>query len=150
MNLLNNKVAVITGASRGIGKGIAKKFALNGASIAFTFVSSEQKAKEFENELKNLGVNAKGYKSNAGDFNDAQSLIDHIIKDFGQIDILINNAGITKDGLLMRMSEENWDDIMEINLKSVFNLTKASLRTFLKQKSGSIINMIALLMFLKI
>ena len=141
MNLLNNKVAVITGASRGIGKGIAKKFALNGASIAFTFVSSEQKAKEFENELKNLGVNAKGYKSNAGDFNDAQSLIDHIIKDFGQIDILINNAGITKDGLLMRMSEENWDDIMEINLKSVFNLTKASLRTFLKQKSGSIINM---------
>tara|TARA_B100001287_G_scaffold181434_1_gene152974 strand:+ start:1001 stop:1747 length:747 start_codon:yes stop_codon:yes gene_type:complete len=141
MNLLNNKVAVITGASRGIGKGIAKKFALNGASIAFTFVSSEQKAKEFENELKNLGVNAKGYKSNAGDFNDAQSLIDQIIKDFGQIDILINNAGITKDGLLMRMSEENWDDIMEINLKSVFNLTKASLRTFLKQKSGSIINM---------
>jgi len=141
MNLLNNKVAVITGASRGIGKGIAKKFALNGASIAFTFVSSEQKAKEFENELKNLGINAKGYKSNAGDFNDAQSLIDQIIKDFGQIDILINNAGITKDGLLMRMSEENWDDIMEINLKSVFNLTKASLRTFLKQKSGSIINM---------
>jgi len=141
MNLLNNKVAIITGATRGIGKGIARKFAEQGASIAFTYVSSEEKAKVVENELSELGVKVKGYKSNAGDFNAAQQLIDDIVSDFGQIDVLINNAGITKDGLLMRMSEENWDDVMDINLKSVFNLTKASLRTFLKQKSGSIINM---------
>tara|TARA_Y100000385_G_scaffold104626_1_gene108360 strand:+ start:799 stop:1545 length:747 start_codon:yes stop_codon:yes gene_type:complete len=141
MKLLQNKVAVITGATRGIGKGIAQKFADQGASIAFTYVSSEQKAKSLEDELIKMGVNAKGYQSNAGDFAAAQNLIDDIVKDFGQIDILINNAGITKDGLLMRMSEEHWDDVMDINLKSVFNLTKASLRTFLKQKSGSIINM---------
>ena len=141
MKLLQGKVAVITGATRGIGKGIAEKFAKEGASIAFTFVSSEEKAKVLENELFQSGIKAKGYRSNAGDFNAAQDLIDSIVSDFGQIDILINNAGITKDGLLMRMSEENWDDVMDINLKSVFNLTKASLRTFLKQKSGSIINM---------
>ena len=141
MNLLNNKVAIITGATRGIGKGIARKFAEQGASIAFTYVSSEEKAKVVETELSELGVKVKGYKSNAGDFIAAQQLIDDIVSDFGQIDVLINNAGITKDGLLMRMSEENWDDVMDINLKSVFNLTKASLRTFLKQKSGSIINM---------
>ena len=141
MKLLQGKVAVITGATRGIGKGIAEKFAKEGASIAFTFVSSEEKAKVLENELSQNGIKAKGYRSNAGDFNAAQDLIDSIVSDFGQIDILINNAGITKDGLLMRMSEENWDDVMDINLKSVFNLTKASLRTFLKQKSGSIINM---------
>jgi 3-oxoacyl-[acyl-carrier protein] reductase len=134
MKLLENKVAVITGATRGIGKGIAQKFAEQGASIAFTFVSSEQKAKALEDELSQMGIKAKGYKSNAGDFNAAQELIDGIVNDFGQIDVLINNAGITKDGLLMRMSEENWDDVMDINLKSVFNLTKASLRTFLKQK----------------
>ncbi len=141
MKLLQGKVAVITGATRGIGKGIAEKFAKEGASIAFTFVSSEEKAKVLENELSQNGIKAKSYRSNAGDFNAAQDLIDSIVSDFGQIDILINNAGITKDGLLMRMSEENWDDVMDINLKSVFNLTKASLRTFLKQKSGSIINM---------
>jgi 3-oxoacyl-[acyl-carrier protein] reductase len=141
MKLLEGKVAVITGATRGIGKGIAEKFAKEGASIAFTFVSSEEKAKILESELSQSGIRAKGYRSNAGDFNAAQDLIDSIVSDFGQIDILINNAGITKDGLLMRMSEENWDDVMDINLKSVFNLTKASLRTFLKQKSGSIINM---------
>jgi 3-oxoacyl-[acyl-carrier protein] reductase len=141
MKLLENKVAVITGATRGIGKGIAQKFADQGASVAFTYVSSEEKANALETKLSQMGVKAKGYKSNAGDFTAAQDLIDTIVKDFGQIDILINNAGITKDGLLMRMSEENWDDVMDINLKSVFNLTKASLRTFLKQKSGSIINM---------
>ena len=141
MKLLQDKVAVITGATRGIGKGIAEKFAKEGASIAFTFVSSEEMAKVLENELSQNGIKAKGYRSNAGDFNAAQDLIDSIVSDFGQIDILINNAGITKDGLLMRMSEENWDDVININLKSVFNLTKASLRTFLKQKSGSIINM---------
>ena len=141
MKLLENKVAIITGATRGIGKGIAQKFAEQGASIAFTYVSSEDKANALEAELSEMGVKAKGYKSNAGDFNAAQELINAIVSDFSKIDILINNAGITKDGLLMRMSEENWDDVMDINLKSVFNLTKASLRTFLKQKSGSIINM---------
>ena len=141
MKLLENKVAIITGATRGIGKGIVQKFAEQGASIAFTYVSSEDKANALEAELSEMGVKAKGYKSNAGDFNAAQELINAIVSDFSKIDILINNAGITKDGLLMRMSEENWDDVMDINLKSVFNMTKASLRTFLKQKSGSIINM---------
>jgi len=141
MKLLENKVTLITGATRGIGKGIARKFAKQGSSVAFTYVSSEEKALTLSKELKEMGVNAKGYKSNAGKFNEAQDLIDQILTDFGQLDVLINNAGITKDGLLMRMSEENWDDVIDINLKSVFNLTKASLRNFLKQKSGSIINM---------
>ncbi len=141
MKLLENQVTLITGATRGIGKGIARKFAEQGSSVAFTYVSSEEKALILCKELKEMGVNAKGYKSNAGKFNEAQDLIDQILTDFGQIDVLINNAGITKDGLLMRMSEENWDDVIDINLKSVFNLTKASLRNFLKQKSGSIINM---------
>ena len=137
MKLLENKVTLITGATRGIGKGIARKFAEQGSSVAFTYVSSEEKALTLCKELKEMGVNAKGYKSNAGKFNEAQDLIDQILTDFGQLDVLINNAGITKDGLLMRMSEENWDDVIDINLKSVFNLTKASLRNFLKQKSGS-------------
>ena len=141
MKLLENKVTLITGATRGIGKGIARKFAEQASSVAFTYVSSEEKALTLCKELKEMGVNAKGYKSNAGKFNEAQDLIDQILTDFGQLDVLINNAGITKDGLLMRMSEENWDDVIDINLKSVFNLTKASLRNFLKQKSGSIINM---------
>ena len=141
MKLLKDKVAIITGATRGIGKGIALKFAKEGASIAFTYVSSEDKAKELEKELATFNISAKGYKSNAGDHESAQELINQILDDFGKIDILINNAGITKDGLLMRMTEDNWDDVMDINLKSVFNMTKASLRTFLKQKSGSIINM---------
>ena len=141
MKLLENQVTLITGATRGIGKGIARKFAEQVSSVAFTYVSSEEKALTLCKELKEMGVNAKGYKSNAGKFNEAQDLIDQILTDFGQLDVLINNAGITKDGLLMRMSEENWDDVIDINLKSVFNLTKASLRNFLKQKSGSIINM---------
>ena len=141
MKLLENKVTLITGATRGIGKGIAMKFAQQGSSVAFTYVSSESKAVELEVELKKFGVEAKGYKSNAGNFQEAQELVDAITGDFGQLDVLINNAGITKDGLLMRMSEDNWDDVIDINLKSVFNLTKASLRNFLKQKNGSIINM---------
>lgn len=141
MKLLNNKVAIITGATRGIGKGIALKFAEQGANIAFTYVSSDEKARELETELQSYNIKAKGFKSNAGNYEDAQSLVQSIVEDFGQIDVLINNAGITKDGLLMRMSEEDWDTIMEINLKSVFNMTKASLRTFLKQRNGSIINM---------
>ena len=141
MNLLKGKVAVITGATRGIGKGIAIKFAKEGADVAFTYVSSEEKAKALEKELMAFNVKAVGYKSNAGKFEEAQSLIDKIVEEFGQIDVLINNAGITKDGLLMRMGEDDWDAVMETNLKSVFNMTKASLRTFLKQRSGSIINM---------
>jgi 3-oxoacyl-[acyl-carrier protein] reductase len=141
MKLLEGKVAVITGATRGIGKGIALKFAEQGANIAFTYVSSPEKAKEVEKQLMEHGVKAVGYQSNAGDFNQAQELVDSIVGEFGQIDVLINNAGITRDGLLMRMSEQDWDDIMAVNLKSVFNMTKASLRTFLKQRNGSIINM---------
>jgi 3-oxoacyl-[acyl-carrier protein] reductase len=141
MKLLEGKVVVITGATRGIGKGIALEFAKQGANIAFTYVSSAEKAKEVENQLKEHKVKAIGYQSNAGDFNEAQALVEKIVTEFGQIDVLINNAGITRDGLLMRMSEQDWDDIIAINLKSVFNMTKASLRTFLKQRKGSIINM---------
>ena len=141
MNLLKGKVAIITGASRGIGKGIALKFAEQGADIAFTYVSSEEKAKALEKELTGFNIKAKGYKSNAGNFEEAQTLVESIVEEFGQIDVLINNAGITKDGLLMRMGEDDWDAVMETNLKSVFNMTKASLRTFLKQRNGSIINM---------
>ena len=114
MKLLENKVTLITGATRGIGKGIARKFAEQGSSVAFTYVSSEEKALTLCKELKEMGVNAKGYKSNAGKFNEAQDLIDQILTDFGQLDVLINNAGITKDGLLMRMSEENWLSLIHI------------------------------------
>lgn len=140
--MLKGKTALITGASRGIGKGIAEAFAKNGANIAFTFASSVEKAKQFEEELnKNYGIKAKGYQSDASNFDAAHSLADQVIADFGTIDILINNAGITKDNLLMRMTEEQWDDVMNINLKSAFNLSKACLKTFLKNRSGSIINM---------
>jgi 3-oxoacyl-[acyl-carrier protein] reductase len=140
--MLKGKTALITGASRGIGKGIAEKFAQNGANIAFTFASSVEKARAFEAELtEKYGVKAKGYQSDASDFNAAQTLADQVVADFGNIDILINNAGITKDTLLMRMSEEQWDDVINTNLKSTFNLTKACLKTFLKNKAGSIINM---------
>ena len=141
MKLLEGKVALITGATRGIGKGVALKFAAEGANIAFTYVSSEETAKQVESELLALGVKAKGYKSNAAEMDAAVELVDNVLNDFGTVDVLVNNAGITKDGLLMRMSEEQWDDVMNINVKSVFNMTKALLRTFLKQKSGSIINM---------
>jgi 3-oxoacyl-[acyl-carrier protein] reductase len=140
--MLKGKTALITGASRGIGKGIAEKFAQNGANIAFTFASSVEKARAFEVELsEKYGVKAKGYQSDASDFNAAQTLADQVVADFGNIDVLINNAGITKDTLLMRMSEEQWDDVINTNLKSTFNLTKACLKTFLKNKAGSIINM---------
>ena len=142
MKLLENKTAIITGASRGIGKGIAEKYAEQGCNIAFSFASSVDKAKALEEELSSkYGVKVKGFQSNAADFDSSQKLVDDIVAEFGRIDILINNAGITRDNLLMRMSEEQWDEVMNVNLKSVFNLTKASLRTFLKQKSGSIINM---------
>ena len=142
MKLLEKKTAVITGASRGIGKGIAEKYASEGCNIAFSYASSIEKANALEKELSTTyGVKVKGFQSNAADFESSQKFIDDVVAEFGQIDILINNAGITRDNLLMRMSEEQWDEVMNVNLKSVFNLTKASLRTFLKQKNGSIINM---------
>ncbi len=141
MKLLEGKVAIITGASRGIGKGIAEVFADQGATIAFTYASSDEKARAFEAELAAKGVKAKGYKSDASDFNAAQTLVDEVVAEFGTVDILVNNAGITRDTLLMRMSEEQWDEVIRVNLKSVFNLSKAVIKPMLKARSGSIINM---------
>ena len=141
MKLMEGKVALITGATRGIGKGVAMKLAEHGANVAFTFVSSPEKAKAVEEELAAHGIKAKGYQSNAADYDAAEKLIADVVAEFGRIDAVVNNAGITRDGLLMRMTEENWDDIMDINLKSVFNITKHVQRTLLKQRSGSIINM---------
>ena len=141
MKLLEGKTAIITGASRGIGKGIAITFAKQGANIAFTYLSSEEKAKALEEELSAFGIKAKGFKSDASKFEATQDLADKVIETFGSIDVLVNNAGITKDNLLMRMSEEDFDTVMEVNMKSIFNLTKAVLRPMLKQRSGSIINM---------
>lgn len=140
MKLLEGKVAIVTGAARGIGRGIAMKLAEAGADVAFTDLAYDDNAKDLETALKELGVKAKGYASDAGKFDASQEIIDKIVKDFGRIDVLVNNAGITRDTLLMRMSEEQWDAVININLKSVFNLTKAVQRTMLKQKSGSIIN----------
>ncbi len=141
MKILEGKNVIITGASRGIGKGIAEVFAEHGANVAFTYSSSEGPAIELENELTKSGVKARAYKSNAASFTEAESLVSAILEDFGGIDVLINNAGITKDNLLMRMSEEDFDTVIEVNLKSVFNMTKAVQRTMLKQRKGSIINM---------
>ena len=141
MKLLEGKTVIITGASRGIGKGIAEVFAKQGANIAFTYRSSDEKANILEKELSANGCKVKGYKSDASDFEAAQQLAANVIDEFGSIDVLVNNAGITKDGLLMRMSEEDFDNVMNINMKSVFNMTKAVLRPMLKQKKGSIINM---------
>ncbi|RRJ93379.1 3-oxoacyl-[acyl-carrier-protein] reductase [Flavobacterium macacae] len=141
MKLLEGKTAIITGASRGIGRGIAEVFAKHGANVAFTYSSSAEAAKVLEDELTALGVQAKGYQSNAADFNEAQKLVDDVIATFGNIDILINNAGITKDNLLMRISEQDFDTVINVNLKSVFNMTKAVQKTMLKNRKGSIINM---------
>jgi len=141
MKLLEGKVALITGASRGIGKAIAEKFAQHGANVAFTYASSEEKANALVKELEANGIKARAYKSDAADYEAAHQLIEAVVAEFGTVDILINNAGVTRDGLLMRMSEEQWDDVMRINLKSVFNLTKAAMKTMLKARSGSIINM---------
>lgn len=141
MKLLQNKVALVTGATRGIGKGIVLKFAEQGANIAFTYVSSEEKALALEKELSALGVKAKGYKSDAGNFKAADDLVTAVVAEFGTIDVLVNNAGITRDTLLMRMSEQQWDEVINANLKSVFNLTKAVQKPMLKARSGSIINM---------
>jgi len=141
MGLLDNKTAIITGATRGIGKGIAFEFAKQGANIAFTYSSSVEAANALETELSALGIKAKGYQSNAADFDAAQTLAADVLKEFGTIDVLINNAGITKDNLLMRITEDDFDKVLEVNLKSVFNLTKAVIRPMMKQRSGSIINM---------
>ncbi len=141
MKLLQDKNVIITGASRGIGMGIAQVFADNGANVAFTYSSSEGPALQLEKELKGKGVKAKAYKSNAASFAEAEKLVENVLSDFGSIDVLINNAGITKDNLLIRMAEADFDSVIEINLKSVFNMTKAVQRTMLKQRKGSIINM---------
>ena len=140
MSLLNGKTVIITGASRGIGKGIAVTLAKNGADIAFTYSKSVNSANSLVKEITDLGVKCKAYKSNAASFNESQSLIEQILKDFESFDVLINNAGITKDNLLMRMNEEDFDQVIEVNLKSVFNMVKATQRVFLKKRSGSIIN----------
>ena len=141
MNLLKGKNVIITGASRGIGKGIAEKFAQNGANIAFTCIEMSDESIELSKNLEKLGVKGKAYVSDAADFEAAQKLADDVINDFGSIDVLVNNAGITKDNLLMRMNEEDFDKVMKVNMNSVFNNTKAVLRPMLKQRSGSIINL---------
>ena len=141
MQLLQGKTAIVTGATRGIGKGVALKLAEQGANIAFTYVSSEEKALALENELQALGVKAKAYKSDASLMKDAEELVKDVLENFESIDVLVNNAGITKDNLLMRMSEEDFNRVLEVNLKSIFNMTKAVQRTMLKQRSGSIVNM---------
>ncbi len=141
MTLLQNKVALVTGASRGIGREIAKKFASQGANVAFTYLSSIEKGQALEDELVAYGIKAKGYRSDASDFAAAEQLVVDVVADFGTLDILVNNAGITRDTLLMRMSEEQWDDVLRVNLKSVFNLTKAAIKPMMRAKNGSIINM---------
>lgn len=141
MKLLEGKTAIVTGAARGIGKTIAIKLAEHGANIAFTDLEYNDAAKEVEKELQDLGVKAKGYASDASKFEETQNLVDEIQKEFGSIDVLVNNAGITQDTLLMRMTEQQWDAVISVNLKSVFNFTKAAQKYMLKQKSGSIINM---------
>jgi 3-oxoacyl-[acyl-carrier protein] reductase len=140
MKILQGKNILVTGASKGIGRAMATRFAQEGANVAFTYLSSVEKGQALENELNALGVKAKGYRSDASDHKAAEELINNMVADFGTLDVLVNNAGVTKDGLLMRMSEEQWDTVININLKSVFNLTKASIKVLMKQKYGSIIN----------
>ena len=141
MKILKGKTAIITGATRGIGRGIAEVFAKQGANVLFTYSSSSDLAKEIEDNLSKENVIVKGYKSDASNFEDCQKLVDQITEEFDTVDILINNAGITRDNLLMRMQEEDFDKVIEVNLKSVFNMTKAIQRTMLNQRFGSIINM---------
>ncbi len=140
MKLLEQKVTLITGASRGIGRGMALELAKHGSSVAFTYLSSPDKAAELEKELSTFGIKAKGYKSDASDFKAAEELIASVLNDFGRIDVVVNNAGITRDNLLMRMSEEHFDEVIRTNLKSVFNITKAVQKSMLKERKGSIIN----------
>jgi 3-oxoacyl-[acyl-carrier protein] reductase len=143
MKLLEGKVAIVTGAARGIGEGIALKFAEHGANIAFTYVSesSAEKAKVLEDKLTALGVKAKAYRSNAGEFSDCESFVNDVVKEFGTVDVCVNNAGISKDNLLLRMTQEQWDDVIKVNLNSIFYMTKQVIRPMMKAKSGSIINM---------
>lgn len=143
MKLLENKVAIVTGAARGIGEGVALKFAEHGANIALTYVSesSADKAKALEEKLVGLGVKAKAYRSNAGIFSECETFVNDVLKEFGTIDICVNNAGISKDNLLLRMTPEQWDDVIKVNLNSVFYMTKQVLRPMMKAKNGSIINM---------
>lgn len=138
--LLKDKTALVTGASKGIGRGIAWQLAKSGANVAFTYLSSVEKGQALEADLTSLGIKAKGYRSDASDFNAAEKLIDDVLKDFGSLDIVVNNAGITRDGLLMRMTEEQFNEVVRTNLNSVFNITKACQKPMLRQKSGSIIN----------
>jgi 3-oxoacyl-[acyl-carrier protein] reductase len=141
MKLLEGKVALITGASKGIGRKIAEKFVEHGAHVAFTYLSSVEKGEALEKELQTGGVKVKGYRSDASNFVEAEKLIEAIVADFGTLDIVVNNAGITKDGLLMRMTEDNWDDVLNINLKSIFNVTKAASKIMMKNRQGVFINM---------
>jgi 3-oxoacyl-[acyl-carrier protein] reductase len=141
MQLVQGKVVLVTGASRGIGRAIANQFAQAGANVAFTYLSSVEKGEALVKELEAYGIKAKGYRSDASMFEAADELVNSVVADFGQIDVLINNAGITRDGLLMRMTEEQWDEVIRVNLKSVFNLTKAVIKPMMKAKSGSIVNM---------
>lgn len=141
MKLLEGKTALITGASKGIGRKIAEKFAEQGANVAFTYLSSVEKGQALETELQSFGTKVKGYRSDASKFSEAEQLINDIVADFGGLDIVVNNAGITKDGLLMRMSEEQWDEVINVNLKSVFNVSKAASKVMMKARKGSIINM---------
>lgn len=141
MGLLDNKIILITGASRGIGKAIAEECVRHGGTVAFTYLSSDEKARDLEKELSKNGGIAKGFRSDASKFEAAQKLVDDVVEEFGTIDVLVNNAGITRDTLLMRMTEEQWDEVINTNLKSAFNLTKAVQRPMLKARSGSIINM---------
>ena len=140
MKLLENKTALITGASRGIGEAIALKFAEAGANVAFTYLSSEAKALALEEKLNSFGIKAKGYKSNAGVYAEAEQLINDVMADFNALDVVVNNAGITKDNLMLRMSEQDWDAVIDVNLKSVFNLTKFAIKPMMKARKGSIIN----------
>ncbi len=141
MSLLQGKVALITGGSRGIGAAIAKKYAEQGADVAFTYLSSEDKANAVAKELEDLGVKSKAYRSDASDYQQAEELVKAVLADFGKVDILINNAGVTRDTLMLRMSEEQWNKVIQTNLNSVFNLTKHCLRPMMKNRGGSIIHM---------
>ncbi len=141
MALLENKVSIVTGGSRGIGEAIALKLAENGSHIAFTYLSSDDKAKALEEKLQSFGVNAKAYKSDAGTYEDCESMVNDVVKEFGTVDICVNNAGISRDNLLLRMTPAQWDEVMTTNLKSVFNMTKQVIRPMMKAKKGSIINM---------
>ena len=141
MKLLEHKIAVVTGASRGIGEAVALKLAEQGADIAFTYISSREKAEALEEKLKALGVNAKAYRSDAGIYADAEAMVADVIKTFGGVDVLVNNAGVSRDNLLLRLTEGQWDEVMQTNLKSVFNMTKQVIRPMMKARSGSIVNM---------